>query len=154
VPATAVNYISQRVSLRRHGAQGGKRRAAGRAGYARRWVHRRSDMNRLARTLIVLVLLPGSALADQSVKEMEARAKASLARDSAYEKQSVRAFYFEVLPDGSLGSTLFEPETPVAKCIKSHTAQRTFPKPPGAYVTKIEMSFKPWADKTGDETLR
>jgi hypothetical protein len=116
--------------------------------------------------LMALMLLSPAASANPTVKEMAARAKESLARDSTYEMKSVKAFwgdasfmqqcvpsdgpvpasfviYFEVLPDGTLGSTVFDPLTPEAKCIKEHTAHRTFPKPPGAYVTEIEMSFKP-----------
>jgi hypothetical protein len=112
-----------------------------------------------------MLLSPASA-ANPTAKEMAERAKESLARDRTYEMKSVEAFwgdasfmqqcvpsdgatpasfviYFEVLPDGTLGSTVFDPLTPEARCIKGHTAHRTFPRPPGAYVTRIEMSFKP-----------
>jgi hypothetical protein len=96
---------------------------------------------------------------------MAARARESLARNSGYEMVSVQEFwgdaaymkectsennpvpkpftiYFEVLPDGKLGEILFVPETDVTRCIKAHVIGRRFTKPPGTYVTKIEMSFK------------
>lgn len=98
---------------------------------------------------------------------MSARAKESLARDSAYEMVSVKSFwgnaafmkecthenkplpepftiYFEVLPNGALGQLLFSPLTDVGHCIHARVVGRRFPNPPGgAYVTKIEMSFAP-----------
>jgi len=118
-------------------------------------------------TLSVAVDFPKGAVISNSLRqEMEARSRESLLRDRPYEMVAVHAFwddasfmtecvsrgsftptsfviYFEVLPDGGLGSTLFEPLTETAKCVKQHTSHRTFPKPSGgAYVTKIEMSFQ------------
>ena len=114
---------------------------------------------------IVGCLLPFVAFASPTQEQMAARVRESLARDSSYEMVSVQEFwgdaaylkectnenkpspmtftiYFEVLPDGKLGELLFVPETRVARCIKAHIVGRRFTRPPGTYVTKIEMSFK------------
>ena len=114
---------------------------------------------------LLAALFPAVALAEPSAEEMAPRAKVSLASDSAYEMESIKAFwgdasflrqclpphqstpepfviYFEVLPSGELGATVFEPLTNLAKCIQAHTVHRVFPKPPGTgYVTRIVMSF-------------
>lgn len=98
--------------------------------------------------------------------DMVRRARESLVMDRKYEMVSVGEFwgndtsyltacthggkplpepftiYFEVLPDGRLGQLLFVPETDVARCIGAHVTGRTFTKPPGDYVTRIDMSFK------------
>jgi hypothetical protein len=106
-----------------------------------------------------------AAAVDPTVAEMEALAKASYKRDSSYEIEAVKAFFgdgsptricappdkpapepfeiwLEILPDGSLGRTLFHPLTETAKCVKAQTAKRTFPKPPGKYVANIQLSFE------------
>jgi len=118
------------------------------------------------RLLMLLSIISVVASAASVLEDMELRSKESLARDSAYEMTSVKVFwgdasflrecfhenkplpppfviYFEILPDGRLGQTLFEPMTEGAICIRAHIAERRFPKPPGAYVTKIHMSFNP-----------
>jgi hypothetical protein len=136
-------------------------------GSTRRWVSERIRMKTSQRLItVILVLISSAVLAESSLKEMAARASESLARDSSYEMVSVKAFwgdasfleqcapksspvpaslviYFEVLPDGRLGQVLIDPLTETAKCVIKHTAHRTFPKPPGKYVTKIDMSFEP-----------
>lgn len=117
--------------------------------------------------LALLGMASFSVSASPSAGEMAARAKDSAARDGAYETVSVQEFwsdalfmkecvptgtappaafviYFEVLPDGRLGSLLFDPETKASACIRQHVADRVFSKPPGnaPYVTKIEMAFQ------------
>lgn len=125
-------------------------------------------MNHFLRTVGIFgfaALLVAASNPEAKEKEMAARVSESLARDSSYEMVSVREFwgdasylgkctnknnpppqpftiYFEVLSNGSLGQLLFVPETPVAQCIKQHVQSRHFTKPPGTYVTRIEMSFK------------
>ena len=112
-----------------------------------------------------LYFLPLAVLAGSTPEQMAARAKNSLSRNSAYEMVSVQEFwgdasylasctgknkplpkpftiYFEVLPNGQLGELLFVPETDVTRCIRPNVAGRRFTKPPGTYVTKIEMSFQ------------
>ena len=109
-----------------------------------------------------------SAIASSSVDDMSTRARQSLARDAAYEMTSTREFwgdasfmkdcvppgspvqapfaiYFEVLPNGHLGSLLFAPATPLSACIKRHISGRRFSNPPAgvSYVTKIDLTFDP-----------
>lgn len=109
----------------------------------------------------------GPSTAAPSVQEMAQRASASQARDGEYADVSIKAFwgdvsfmsecvpagqpltapfdiYFEVLPSGSLGAVVLDPQTNAGKCIKRHIMHRKFPAPPGgAYVTRINMQFKP-----------
>lgn len=110
-------------------------------------------------------LLTFTGIASSTQEQMAARARESLTRNSGYEMVSIQEFwgdaayltectdenkplptpvtiYFEVLPDGKLGELLFAPETDVGRCIKAHVTGRHFTRPPGTYVTKIEMSFK------------
>ena len=49
--------------------------------------------------------------------------------------------YVEILPDGRMGQLEIVPQTPVARCIMAKATARTFPKPPGPYVLKIELRF-------------
>ena len=48
-----------------------------------------------------------------------------------------------VRPDGSVGRLAITPTTRVARCIREATAARHFPRPPGACVVHIDLSFKP-----------
>ena len=109
----------------------------------------------------------GPSTAASNAEKMAQRASASQLRDGEYANVAIKAFwgdvsfmsecvpagqpvtapfdiYFEVLPNGSLGAVVLDPKTNTGECIKRHVMHHKFPAPPGgAYVTKIEMQFKP-----------
>ena len=49
--------------------------------------------------------------------------------------------FFEVDPDGRMRYLVITPETPVAQCIRRHTADRRFPLPPQPFVVNIDLKF-------------
>jgi hypothetical protein len=127
----------------------------------------KSMKSHLAMIATLLLMTPGPSIAASNIEEMARRAKESLARNSQYEEVSLKAFwsdisfmsecvpagesaaaaftiYFEILPNGDLGEVVLDPETMTAECIRRHVMHRKFPTPPGgAYVTRINMKFKP-----------
>jgi hypothetical protein len=118
--------------------------------------------------LLVLVGVAGVSSSNDagqaSLQEMEQRATASLARDPGYnlivnqtligDGSEMRqclpksgppenfVVYLEILPDGSLAKSRFEPLTEVGKCFREVASKRRFPTPPGTYVAKDNMVFK------------
>jgi hypothetical protein len=49
--------------------------------------------------------------------------------------------YIQVRPDGSMGSVVITPDTPLAACIKKATVNRRFSPPPGECVVKVSLNF-------------
>lgn len=99
-----------------------------------------------------------------SLKEMQSRAAQSQWRDHGYNDVANRALlanqsevhaclpesgppenfvaYLEILPDGSVGKSRFEPLTDVGKCLREVAARHRFPTPPGTYVVTNKMVFE------------
>jgi hypothetical protein len=122
-----------------------------------KWMHR---------CILCAIALGATGAFGAAVQELDARAEKSLAtaEGRAYENVANAAFwrdatfmgecapvnpkapdpitiYVEILPDGRMGQFEITPMTSVAKCIVAKPKALTFPKPPSAYVLKLELRF-------------
>ena len=101
------------------------------------------------------------------LSEMKQRAKESLSRNPRYNVIGSSAMmadgknffpctkgtgpkdnfvlYVEVLPDGSPGQMAAEPMNDTAKCFEQAAAKSRYATPPGSYVLRVQMNFKPSA---------
>ena len=115
---------------------------------------------------LAILSLAVAAASDLTAQEMAKLAKESVTRYPDYEMTAVQAFwgdatfikqcapkegalpdpfviYVEILADGAMGRSMFEPLSTTAACIRDFTANRSFPKPPEPYMLEIQMSFEP-----------